>query len=236
MYNNITFNVAHVPWDECKNYVRVSVRGSLPMRVPLLMEKLGRKCSRVTRVSIGPYSIRDMVSGTLRAVSVPQIYLEHVNPLWRPFIQRDWPYFRSRRLRRLRALSKVKALSSEELNELNEYSMEELSYIIQSHASDSHAESIFTDTNEKVTNTENGEAPGSMAEGAENVQNNCAPSTGTMAERDSAYFTETAVGDYPTRTLEDTLLSDPARMADYIRRRPATHNDALPTPQKIVTF
>ncbi|KNH05381.1 tRNA pseudouridine synthase A [Perkinsela sp. CCAP 1560/4] len=130
VYHNVSIHVAHQGRASSANYVRVCIRGRMPYRIIELMEKLGRKATKVTRLSIGPYSCRDMNPMKIKELALPPNYLKLVNPMWSPFIERDWPYFRERRLFFLRSMSKVRPLSSKERDELDANTMEELLSLI----------------------------------------------------------------------------------------------------------
>eukprot|EP00759_Apiculatamorpha_spiralis_P014503 PhF_6_TR21148/c0_g1_i1/m.30429 len=209
---NLTFHVVTKANDFNRNMVRVSVRGKLPMRIQTLMEKIGRKCERVTRISVGPYSIRGTNAGTFKAVHVPSAYLKYVNPTWQPFIERDWPYFRAARLRRLRALSRVKILSPKEMVELDEYSMEELQNIISTYGSGS----------DEMKN-------GDVLEMTDAVREN----------EDNDVDSDHDDGKQPFQHFEDfenSLLQDPQKMSQYAMQRPITKVPFQSYADKVLSF
>eukprot|EP00742_Colponemidia_sp_Colp-10_P028449 GILJ01035710.1.p1 GENE.GILJ01035710.1~~GILJ01035710.1.p1 ORF type:complete len:188 (-),score=6.47 GILJ01035710.1:20-583(-) len=107
-----------------KNYLRVKVRGE---ELPVLdiIRSLGRSVKRGGRVSIGPFQLDGLALGTTREVVIPPSYFKHVGDHWKPFVERDWPFFRRKRIRMLRLMGKHRVLSQKEMEELDAYSTEE---------------------------------------------------------------------------------------------------------------
>lgn len=57
---------------------------------------------------------------------MPPFYTARVGAVWRPFIERDWPYFRRQRVARLRRLSRFRQLTPKEVEELEGFTYDEL--------------------------------------------------------------------------------------------------------------
>ena len=91
-----------------------------------LIRHLGRKIIRGRRVSFGPYTLQSMGPGAIKEVTVPPFFQRHTAEVWRPFIERDWPFYRKQRAVRLKRLSKFRVLNEKERDELNAMTYEEL--------------------------------------------------------------------------------------------------------------
>eukprot|EP00656_Telonema_subtile_P027365 TRINITY_DN29421_c0_g1_i1.p1 TRINITY_DN29421_c0_g1~~TRINITY_DN29421_c0_g1_i1.p1 ORF type:complete len:104 (-),score=7.84 TRINITY_DN29421_c0_g1_i1:89-400(-) len=46
--------------------------------------------------------------------------------MWKPFVERDWPYFRRNRAKKLKMLAQVRPLSQVEMAELDAFTFDEL--------------------------------------------------------------------------------------------------------------
>ena len=124
IYRNISIYVAHHSTSSNANYIRLCIRGKMPYKIVDLMGKLGRRASKITRLSMGPYSSRGMNPMKINEITVLPNYLKQVNPTWAGFIDRDRQYFRHRRLKYLRHLAQYRPLSPKEANELDACSMD----------------------------------------------------------------------------------------------------------------
>lgn len=92
-----------------------------------ILHHIGRQVKRGGRVSFGPFALGGLATGSIREVTVPPFYMKHVGEVWRPFVERDWPYFRQLRLKRLTRLAKFRELQPKELEELDAFTYEEMS-------------------------------------------------------------------------------------------------------------
>lgn len=106
--------------------VKVKVRGET-MPISQLMKHIGRTIERGGRIGVGPYSLSNLAVGSIREVTVPPHYVEHTGSVWKTFIERDWPFFRRRRVLQLRKLSKFRELKPKELEELQDATFAEVS-------------------------------------------------------------------------------------------------------------
>lgn len=105
--------------------LKVKVRGEA-MPISHVMQHLGRKIERGGRVSFGAFSLSTLAVGSLREVTVPPFYADRLGAVWKPFVERDWPYFRRQRVRRLRHLCRYRELTPRELEELDNFTYEEM--------------------------------------------------------------------------------------------------------------
>ena len=126
IYRNVSIHVAHESLESNANYIRLCVRGKLPFKIFEVLEKLGRKASKITRLSMGPYSCKGMNPMKLSELSVLPSYMKYINPIWTDFIERDKPYFRQLRLRFLRHSAKYRPLSAKEAKEFDSCAMSEV--------------------------------------------------------------------------------------------------------------
>lgn len=85
------------------------------MPISHLLQHLGRVVERGGRISFGPFALGGLAVGSIREVTVPPFFLQHVGHIWKPFIERDWPFFRRQRVARLRRLSRYRELSAKEV-------------------------------------------------------------------------------------------------------------------------
>lgn len=113
------------PATKSRYSVKVKVRGET-MPIAHLMQHLGRTVERGGRISFGPFALSNLAVGSLREVTVPPFYMEHLGSAWQPFVERDWPYFRRQRVSRLRRLCRYRELTPNELEELDNYTYEEV--------------------------------------------------------------------------------------------------------------
>jgi pseudouridylate synthase len=115
-----------------RNAIRIKVRAAAepgarqPPNVKQVLEHLGRRLIRGARVSFGPFLLKGLSPGTMREVAVPQTYSAYANPVWAPFIERDWPYFRRLRLARLKKAARWRHLSDAEMEEVDAFTADEL--------------------------------------------------------------------------------------------------------------
>lgn len=107
-----------------------------PMPVVQMLEALQRRIVRGGRVSFGPFTLRGLGPGGMREVSVPPYYMKYVNPLWMPFIERDWPYFRRLRVQRLMRVARWRHLNDRETEEVEAYSCDELRQVFSASGAD----------------------------------------------------------------------------------------------------
>ncbi|KPA80092.1 putative mitochondrial tRNA pseudouridine synthase A [Leptomonas pyrrhocoris] len=122
-YRNAEFFVN--PATKSRYSVKVKVRGE-SMPIAHLMQHLGRTVERGGRISFGPFALSGLAVGSLREVTVPPFYMQHLGSAWQPFVERDWPYFRRQRVSRLRRLCRHRELTPRELEELDNYTYEEV--------------------------------------------------------------------------------------------------------------
>ncbi|KAG5490038.1 hypothetical protein JKF63_00157 [Porcisia hertigi] len=122
-YRNVEFFVN--PATKSRYSVKVKVRGE-SMPIAHLMQHLGRTVERGGRISFGPFALSNLAVGSVREVTVPPFYSQHLGAVWQPFIERDWPYFRRQRVSRLRRLCRHRELTPKELEELDNYTYEEV--------------------------------------------------------------------------------------------------------------
>ncbi|KPI88278.1 putative tRNA pseudouridine synthase A [Leptomonas seymouri] len=122
-YRNAEFFVN--PATKSRYSVKVKVRGEM-MPIAHLMQHLGRTVERGGRISFGPFALSNLAVGSIREVTVPPFYMEHLGSAWQPFVERDWPYFRRQRVSRLRRLCRYRELTPRELEELDNYTYEEV--------------------------------------------------------------------------------------------------------------
>lgn len=97
--------------------VKVKTRGA-NIRIHELMQHIGRTIERGGRIAVGPFALGNLAVGSIREVTVPPHYTEHTGAVWKAFVERDWPYFRKRRIIQLRKLSRYRELTPRELQEL----------------------------------------------------------------------------------------------------------------------
>ncbi|KAK7199879.1 tRNA pseudouridine synthase A [Novymonas esmeraldas] len=113
------------PATKSRYSVKVKVRGE-SMPIAHLMQHLGRTVERGGRISFGPFALTNLAVGSVREVTVPPFYSQHLGAAWKPFVERDWPYFRRQRVSRLRRLCRHRELTPRELEELDNYTYEEV--------------------------------------------------------------------------------------------------------------
>ncbi|GET93235.1 tRNA pseudouridine synthase A, putative [Leishmania tarentolae] len=113
------------PATKSRYSVKVKVRGE-SMPIAHLMQHLGRTVERGGRISFGPFALSNLAVGSVREVTIPPFYSQHMGAIWQPFIERDWPYFRRQRVSRLRKLCRHRELTPKELEELDNYTYEEV--------------------------------------------------------------------------------------------------------------
>lgn len=133
------FELAVMPSRKSRYAVRIKTRGRAlpPMQ---LLARLGRRVKRAVRISVGPYVLRRLAPGSIREVAVPPFFMKYVGAAWGPFVERDWPYFRKRRVERLRRLAAFRTLSMQERRELDTFTFDELSQALAFDASEVGAE------------------------------------------------------------------------------------------------
>lgn len=107
-----------------ERYVKLRVRGE-ELPVSDVMKSLGRVVQRGGRVSLGPFRLDGLGLGQTKEVVIPPSYFSQIGDSWRPFIERDWPFFRRRRIRALRSLCQFRVLSQKEMEELDSLVSEE---------------------------------------------------------------------------------------------------------------
>jgi pseudouridine synthase len=122
-YRNAEFFVN--PATKSRYSVKVKVRGET-MPIAHLMQHLGRTIERGGRISFGPFALSNLAVGSLREVTVPPFYMDHLGSTWQSFVERDWPYFRRQRVSRLRRLCRYRELTPRELEELDNYTYDEV--------------------------------------------------------------------------------------------------------------
>ncbi|KAG5488562.1 hypothetical protein JIQ42_00170 [Leishmania sp. Namibia] len=122
-YRNAEFFVN--PATKSRYSVKVKVRGE-SMPIAHLMQHLGRTVERGGRISFGPFALSNLAVGSVREVTIPPFYSQHLGAIWQPFVERDWPYFRRQRVSRLRRLCRHRELTPKELEELDNYTYEEV--------------------------------------------------------------------------------------------------------------
>lgn len=98
--------------------VKVKTKGDASLPIYELLRHLGRTIERGGRIAIGPFSLGHLAVGSIREVTVPPHYMEHAGRAWKPFVERDWPYYRRRRILRLRKISHYRELTPKEVKEL----------------------------------------------------------------------------------------------------------------------
>jgi pseudouridylate synthase len=108
-----------------KYAVKVKVRSS-SIPVHQVLQHVGRRIIRGGRTSIGPYGLQGMFPGHIREVVVPPYFVRHISDVWRPFIERDWPYFRKIRLEKLKAAVNYRILTKREREELDAFTYDQL--------------------------------------------------------------------------------------------------------------
>eukprot|EP00758_Cryptobia_borreli_P018253 Tbor_TRINITY_DN6630_c0_g1::TRINITY_DN6630_c0_g1_i1::g.3091::m.3091/K06178/rluB; 23S rRNA pseudouridine2605 synthase len=108
-----------------KNYVLVKVRSEV-IPVYEVMKHLGRVIKRGSRTGFGPFDILSMSLGSIKEAPIPQAYLNKAGDVWKPFIERDWPFFRRLRIMKLKSLARYRALNQDEIQELEAYSFDEV--------------------------------------------------------------------------------------------------------------
>ncbi|CAJ1993534.1 tRNA pseudouridine synthase A [Leishmania donovani] len=123
LYRNAEFFVN--PATKSRYSVKVKVRGE-SMPIAHLMQHLGRTVERGGRISFGPFALSNLAVGSVREVTIPPFYSQHLGAVWQPFVERDWPYFRRQRVSRLRRLCQHRELTPKELEELDNYTYEEV--------------------------------------------------------------------------------------------------------------
>ncbi|CCW60033.1 unnamed protein product [Phytomonas sp. EM1] len=126
-YKNVEFLVN--PAAKSRHSVKVKVRGET-MHVSQLMQHLGRKIERGGCISFGPFALSTLPVGSIREVTVPLFYARHLGAVWKPFVERDWPYFRRQRVARLRHLARYRELTPKEAEELEQYTYEEVHHAL----------------------------------------------------------------------------------------------------------
>lgn len=99
---------------------------SSPMPVTQMLEAINRRVVRGGRVGYGPFTLRGLPPGGIREVPVPPYYMKFINPIWAPFIERDWPYFRRDRVRKLMRMARWRHLNDKEQEEIEAFSCDEL--------------------------------------------------------------------------------------------------------------
>ena len=96
------------------------------LSIDKMVQGIGRRIIRGGRISFGPFKGHRLPPGGLREVTVPPFFHKHCSRVWQPFVERDWPYFRQRRLLRLRQMSRYRMLTDKERAEADTYAFEEL--------------------------------------------------------------------------------------------------------------
>jgi pseudouridylate synthase len=104
---------------------KVTLKGEA-MPVAELMKHLGRFIQRGRRVSFGPFSLGNLGVGSIREVTVPPFYMKHAGGVWKPFVERDWPFFRRLRLQKLKHLARFRELTPGEWEEIDSFTYDEL--------------------------------------------------------------------------------------------------------------
>lgn len=122
-HRNVEFFVN--PATKSRYSVKVKVRGE-SMPIAHLMQHLGRTVERGGRISFGPFALTNLAVGSVREVTVPPFYTDNLGAVWKPFVERDWPFFRRQRVSRLRRLCRYRELTPKELEELDNYTYEEV--------------------------------------------------------------------------------------------------------------
>eukprot|EP00760_Papus_ankaliazontas_P024318 PhM_4_TR2237/c0_g1_i1/m.70961/K06178/rluB; 23S rRNA pseudouridine2605 synthase len=150
LHKNFAFQTSVAMREGERNYVRVTVRGENQHTMRDLMTNLQRKVNRISRVSIGPYTIKGMKPNTIREVTIPPAYLKVVNPVWAPFIERDWPFFRRRRLRALKARARHSFLTPRECEEMEQLRYESLGQLLTEYDERQHQKSEGDNNNNAV--------------------------------------------------------------------------------------
>ncbi|CCW66992.1 unnamed protein product [Phytomonas sp. Hart1] len=126
-FRNVEFLVN--PSAKSRHSVKIKIRGET-MHVSQLMQHLGRMIERGGRISFGPFSLSTLPVGSMREVTVPLFYAHHLGAVWKPFVERDWPYFRRQRVTRLRQLARYRELTPKEVEELEQYTYEEVHHAL----------------------------------------------------------------------------------------------------------
>ena len=100
--------------------------GEKALPITHLMQHLGRVIERGGVHSYGPFVLSGLAVGSIREVAIPQFLTDGAGQCWKPFIERDLPFFRKLRVLKLRKLSQFRELRPNEVDELNAYSIDEL--------------------------------------------------------------------------------------------------------------
>jgi pseudouridylate synthase len=108
-----------------RHTVKVKTKGKT-IPVHQMLQHLGRKIIRGGRVGFGPFFIGGLAPGSMKEVAVPPFYMKHVNSVWAPFVERDWPYFRQQRILKLKRRAQWRALSDKEREELDTFTFDEV--------------------------------------------------------------------------------------------------------------
>ncbi|CAJ1037846.1 putative S4 domain containing protein [Leishmania utingensis] len=135
-YRNTEFFVN--PATKSRYSVKVKVRGE-SMPIAHLMQHLGRTVERGGRISFGPFALSNLAVGSVREVTIPPFYSQHLGAAWQPFVERDWPYFRRQRVSRLRRLCQHRELTPKELEEIDNYTYEEVKDVLDLESSELQA-------------------------------------------------------------------------------------------------
>ena len=107
------------------NYVKVKVRRE-ELPVHEVMKHLGRTVKRGGRTSIGMFELASLPMGVTKEVPIPPYLLNSASVMWKPFVERDWPFFRRNRAKKLKLLAQTRPLSPAEMAELDGFTFDEL--------------------------------------------------------------------------------------------------------------
>lgn len=116
--------------------VKVKTKGDASLPIYELLRHLGRTIERGGRIAIGPFSLGHLAVGSICEVTVPPHYIEHAGRVWKPFVERDWPYYRRRRILKLRKISHYRELTPKEVNELENAAYTEIQESMKLEASE----------------------------------------------------------------------------------------------------
>jgi len=138
--NHVKYEGIHIQWNaqwKSRSLVLIKLM-TKELSVVQVMHALNRRVTRICQLTYGPFSVMKgggrakrkqsrMRPCTLREIAVSGRFLQGaMSAVWEPFIERDWPFFRRRRVTALKKKARLHMLTSSEVKELNSYSMEEL--------------------------------------------------------------------------------------------------------------